>query len=82
MSEAWLDYMAELERRADEAPADIEAAPVDKRKAKRAPEERREARLAYYRERDRKRKANETPEEREARLAKRREHYRKRKANK
>ena len=82
MSEAWLDYMAELERRADEAPADIEAAPAKERKATKTPEELREARLANLKEWHRKRKASETPEEREARLAKQRERDRKRKANK
>ena len=82
MSEAWLQYMAELERRADEAPADIEAAPAKECKAKRAPEERREAKRAYRQEYYRKSKANETPEQREARLAYQREWKRKHRASK
>ena len=80
-SEVWLEYLKELERRADMEPEDIEAKPVKQRKASKTPEDSLEARRARKREYMRERRANETPEEREARLAKRREGARERRAN-
>lgn len=80
-SEVWLEYLKELERRADMEPEDIEAKPAKEHKVKKTPEECREAKRARMREYQRERRANETPEEREARLARDREYQRKRYAN-
>ena len=80
-SEVWLDYMKELERRADAQPDEIEAKPTKQRKDNKTPEERREAKNVYMRAYMRERRANETPEQREARLTQKRSYNRERRAN-